>query len=100
MDHKIIRFVEHIMSADSRGRLQLDDVYTTVISTRKIHDFASKHSLEYSRVARLISAALGVRSITSTTREFSFSANPIIFSALIPDKNCADPVVEFKYDVL
>ena len=100
MDHKIIRFVEHIISADSCGRLQLIDVCTTVISTRKIHDFATKHGLEYSHVARLISAALGVRTITSTTREFSFSTNPIIYGALAPDTDCVDPVVEFKYDVL
>ena len=99
MDHKIIRFEERIITVDTAGNRQLASVQAATVSTRKIHDFAAAHSQEYSHVARLISAALGVRAIASTTLEFSFTSHPAIVSALAPDEKCTDPVIVFQYDV-
>lgn len=88
-----------MITVDSGGNRLLDNVQITTISTRKIHGFAEKNSQEYSHIARLISAALGMRTITGTTLEFSFTSHPMIVSALAPDEKCTDPTIVFRYDV-
>lgn len=101
----VIRIEETVRSSWSCHEDATDedfkDVHTNeyLVSTRILRDWMIAQPGEYRYIARIISAALCGYTGFEASAKYSFYDCPNWYTALHPDRDCPDPIVDFHYIV-
>lgn len=101
----IFRISETVKSSWSCHEDASDDDYNDVhtneylVSIRILRDWMNDNEGEYRYIARVITAALAGTVGFDASAKFSFYDCPEWYTALHPDRDCDDPIVDFHYTV-